>query len=78
MHNLILSEVVRGKRALPLTGRPVDDIGSGKGADLLPHCFNEVLPNGVAEVVAIMQRHIRVYALPLDIVIKPAPEKGIS
>lgn len=54
----------------------MDDVGGGKGADLFPHGFDEVLPNGIAQLVPIVQRHVRVYALPLDVMVKPAPDMG--
>ena len=50
----------------------MDDVWGGKGADLLAHSLDEVLADVLGVGVALVQGHVRVDALPLDVVVKPA------
>ena len=50
----------------------MDDVRSGEGSDLLAHGLDKVLADLFAVVIAIMQRHKRIDALSLDVVIKSA------
>ena len=56
-----------------ITGGPVDDIGCSKSADLGAHSGDQFLLDGVARLDAVLQRHVRIDALPLDFVLEPAP-----
>ena len=55
-----------------LTWRPVDDVWSGKSSNLRAHGLDKVLADLFAVVIAIVQRHKRIDALSLDVVIKSA------
>ncbi len=57
-----------------LTWGPVDDVRSSKGPDLVAHSSHEVLADLLTEVVALMQGHICVDPLTLNVVIKPAED----
>ena len=50
----------------------MDDIRCGKRADLFTDRLDEFLSNGIAVFVAVVECHVRVDALPLDVVVKPA------
>ena len=54
------------------TGHPVDDVGRGEGADLLPHGGDQALAQRLAGLLALRQRHVRVQALALDLVLHAA------
>ena len=55
-----------------LTWRPVDHVWGSKGSNLLAHSLDEVLADLFAVLIAIVQRHVRINTLPLDVVIKAA------